>query len=506
MGKFSKYLNWSLRILFFIVIIGSVVAFGVITYLNWGKNNSIISIGFYISAIILIFSVYYTLKNKYKKSLIIISIMMIALALRLLWFYSIDSIPVGDFNRMFICAGEFLNSTTYMFEGTAYFARFPHMSITVLYFALIRDVFRNSLEAIRFINIIFSMFNVIILFFISKEIFNDEEKSIWVLFISAIYPPMIIYNNVYCSENMAIPLLLLSILMFLKSFNNNNRSKNKLLFILASGVSLSATQIFRPIGYVMIIAYIMYVFIYFREKIRIKIIMNVLLIVSFAIPLAIVSYTLIGLNITENHLWRGTEPPSVSMLKGSNIKSVGRWNQEDSEVFDKYNGDYEKVDIAAKEIIKERLIETPKIDLLKFYTFKYGRQWSIGDFGGAFWAENGLDEAYNKEEYLNMIGKNEGRMLIRLSVEGGGYIQISYLIILVLSYIGLYKNKKDRNYKIDLLYIIFGGVSLQCLITESQDRYAYPFAWIFIILAMTAFSRSKASLNINMNGEENERL
>ncbi|WP_408869318.1 hypothetical protein ACJ2U2_16360 (plasmid) [Clostridium perfringens] len=31
-------------------------------------------------------------------------------------------------------------------------------------------------------------------------------------------------------------------------------------------------------------------------------------------------------------------------------------------------------------------------------------------------------------------------------------------------------------------------MSLQLLIIESQDRYTYPLAWIFIILAMTAFN------------------
>ncbi len=69
--------------------------------------------------------------------------------------------------------------------------------------------------AIRIINLVLSMFNIILLYMISKEIFKDEKKSFWVLLISALYPPMILYNNVYCSENLAMPLLLISVLMFL---------------------------------------------------------------------------------------------------------------------------------------------------------------------------------------------------------------------------------------------------------------------------------------------------
>ncbi|SFB40935.1 glycosyltransferase family 39 protein [Clostridium frigidicarnis] len=491
--KFNKFLNVAFKILFLFILIGSVEYFN-----KEEPDNTIISRYFIIITITLVGATYYGLKNKYKKSLIVTVILMSALIIRFLWFYNIDSIPVGDFNRMFICAGDFLDGYTDMFKDTAYMARFPHMSMTVLYFALIRGTFSNPLLAIRLINIVLSMFNVVLLFFIAKEVFDDENKSIWVCLISALYPPMIAYNNVYCSENIAVPLLLLSIWMFLKTFNKNNSKKFLLLF--SSGISLCITHLFRPIGYVMIIAYIMYIFIYFKDNIKTKIVMNLLMVLAFVIPLVGVSYTLIGLNITENPLWHGTEPPSISILKGTNLESGGRWNQDDSELFDEYDRDYEKVDKAAKEVIKKRLTENSPKDLLKFYTLKYVNQWYTGDFGGFYWSEDGLDEAYNKTDYLDMMGKNEGEMFIRLSKEGDFYTQLFFAIVLLLSYTGLYRKNKIKNYKIDIFYIIFCGISLQCLITESQDRYTYPFSWLFIILSMTAFS---SNVNKDSTGGKN---
>ncbi|SFB48224.1 glycosyltransferase family 39 protein, partial [Clostridium frigidicarnis] len=345
--------------------------------------------------------------------------------------------------------------------------------------------------------IILSMFNVVLLFFIAKEVFDDENKSIWVCLISALYLPMIAYNNVYCSENIAIPILLLSILTFFKVFNKN--SSKKFLLIFLSGVLLSITHLFRPIGYVMIIAYIMYIFIYLKDNIKTKVVMNLLVVSAFVIPLVGVSYTLIGLNITENPLWHGTEPPSISILKGTNIESEGRWNQDDAEVFDKYDRDYEKVDKAAKEVIKKRLTENSPKDLLKFYILKYVKQWYAGDFSGFCWSEAGLDEAYNKTDYLDMMGQDEGKMSIRLSKEGEFYSQLFYVTVVLLSYIGLYRNNNIKNHKIDIFYIIFCGISLQCLITESQDRYTYPFSWLFIILAMKAFSSNR--INDSTRGE-----
>lgn len=497
---FHKFLNSAMKILYLIPIIGSIL------YLFLLHDENILFSSFcFFTAFILIGVTYYGLKNNYKKSLIVSIILIAAFSIRILWFYSMDSIPIGDFNRMFICAREYLDGSTYMFKDYSYFARFPHMSITVLYFSLIMKIFSNSLIAIRFINILFSMLNVILLFFISKQIFKEQKKSIWVLLISSIYPPMIFYNNVYCSENLAIPLLLLSILLFFKATNMNNQ--NKFLFISISGLSLSVMHLFRPLGYIMIIAYTMYIFIYFKEKIKTKICVNLLLIVTFILPFIIVSYMLMVLNITNNPLWHGTEPISMSVLRGTNIESGGAWNQEDADLADKYEGDYESLDKAAKEIIKQRLTTAPKIELLCFYVFKYAKQWCIGDFGGVYWSQIGLSEAYNKEDYLDIMGKDEGRMLIKLNNDMQIYTQIFYIAVSTLSFIGLWKNKKIINYKIDFFYIMFCGISLQCLLTESQARYTYPFSWIFIILAMTAFSENDISNNsdmkINSRGEEN---
>lgn len=481
---FNTFLRVALKILLLVIVCGSIF------YIKDEKPEfTLLSISLFIGSLILIFGTYYSLKNNKNIYVIIGVILIVALTLRVLWFYNIDSIPVGDFNRMFICAGEFLEGATYMFKDTAYMARFPHMSITVLYFSMIRKLFSNPLVAIRIINIIFSMINVVLLYFLAKEVFKDKDKSIWVLLIAALYPPMISYNNVYCSENLAIPLLLFSILAFLKAFNYKD-SNYKILLILLSGIFLGLTHLFRPIGYVMIIAYTMFIFVYFNEKVKRKIIMDAVILVAFMFPVLMVSNTLLNLDITENHLWRGTEPPSISMLKGSNIESGGRWNEEDADLFDKYDRDYEKVDEAAKEIIKDRLTSTSPKDLFEFYASKYINQWYAGDFGGLYWSEDGLDEDYNKDEYLDMLGKSQGKMLVRVSEEGEFYVQVFFIAVLVLTYIGLYRNKNHNNYSIYLFYIMFCGISLQCLITESQDRYTYPFSWIFILLSMTAFNKS----------------
>lgn len=490
---FHRFLSISLKMLFLIPLIGSVLY---LLYLKNYNNLLLLVFCFFISIILIVVS-NYLLKNDYKNSLIITIILIVAFLIRFLWFDKINAIPISDFKQMFTSAEDFSNGATYMFKNYSYFARFPHMSITVLYFSLIMKVFSAPLIAIRFINVIFSMLNVILIFFISEEIFQSKKKSIWILLISSIYPTMIIYNNVYCSENMAMPLLLLSVLMFFKGMNPN--IKNKLLFFSISGLSLSAMHLFRPLGYVMIIAYIMYIFIYLKEKIKLKIIKSSLIIVMFIIPYVIVSYTLMELDITENPLWHPMEPLSVSVLKSTNIESKGAWNQEDYDLVNKYYKDYDNLDKVSKETIKQRLITTPKIKLLCFYTFKYGKQWSSGDFGGIYWSKLEINQAYNSDIIANKYGRAPIKIIDNLQI----CTQIFHIIILIYSYIGLYKNKEIRNLKIDFFYIMFCGLSLQCLLMEAQDRYTYPFSWIFIILAIAAFDKNNVSSNVNGNGGEN---
>ncbi len=129
----SSFLNISLKFLFLLILVESIV------HRNLYYKFSITSLVLSIIAISLVIFVYFYLKKNYSKKLLFIILLSVGLIFRVLWFLNLDSIPVGDFNRMFICAGEFLTGSNYMFRGTSYFARFPHMTATVLYFAIIRN-------------------------------------------------------------------------------------------------------------------------------------------------------------------------------------------------------------------------------------------------------------------------------------------------------------------------------------------------------------------------------
>lgn len=461
--NFSRFVNMALRILFVPIIV--VTAVFLMRYIGGFNILNLILLIFFTGA----FALFYLAMKKGvdKKKLLIITIIF-GLIVRLIWVLSLDNGPVSDFLGMYERSELFLQGDYSMFHGTNYYARYPHMTVTVLYFALIRIISSNPIFTLKIINAVLSTLGVFLIYLIVKEVFDSEDKGLWGAFLAAIYGPTIIYSGVYCSENLAMPLYLLSVYLFLLVI----KEKKNIWFLLLSALALSIGNLFRMVGNIMVIAYIMYILIYMKKTIIEKSKYIACIIVAFLLPLIIVSGTLKSLGITGYNLWRGCETKWTSILRGSNQDSFGRWNEEDALFIDSIEDDKE-LEKAIKVKVKERYTKTPAKHLAYFWSRKYTFQWSNGDFGGTYWAQ-----------------RDANSIKIDLEEKGIVYIQFLYLLVLILVYLGLYNKKQYlNNPKINLFYILFCGYAILCLITESQDRYSYIASWLFVILAPAAFER-----------------
>lgn len=218
---------------------------------------------------------------------------------------------------------------------------------------------------------------------------------------------------------------------------------------------------------IMIIAFAMYLIVYTKEKLFNKLIKIGLYLIPYFLVLVIVSTTLQGIGITEFQLWKGSEPKVTSILKGTNIESFGRWNEEDAAIVSKYNYDYEKINEASKEIIIERLTNTNPFKLGVFYLAKFASQWSIGDSSGISWSKSDILEEDIK---------------VNVSI---WLVQIIYVFIMILVLLGLINRKKNnKNSEMNLLYIVLCGYGVMYLVTETQGRYSLIISWAFIIMAI----------------------
>jgi len=362
---------------------------------------------------------------------------------------NVNTIPTSDFMTIYNSAQKFVNSDTSMFWGHAYIARFPHLTIMVLYMAFMIKFFPvNNIVFMKLINLVLGVLTIYLIYLIVKEVFNSNKKGIYATVFAYVFPSLVTYTGIFCTENIAIPFYLISVYLFILAI----RKKKSKYSLILSGVALSLGNLFRMVAAIMIIAYTMYVLIYSKDKLLSKLRNIALFMIPYYLVLNLVSSTLQGLKITEYPLWKGSEPKITNVLKGTNIESLGRWNEEDAFIVEENNYDYEKIEEASKKIIKERLTTTPLPKLLGFYIKKLAVQWSIGDSDGIYWTKHKVP----KED-----------IIVDPSLE---FPQIIYSGIMILVFLGILNRRKNNELEeVNLFYIILCGYGAMNLITESQE-------------------------------------
>jgi hypothetical protein len=349
----------------------SVLIFGVIAVLAFFLGYKLINMN---------------MSSKYKLLLILI----IGFSLRVLWLINVNSMPTSDFKTIYDSAGNFLKGDRSMFYGISYLGRFPHLTIITLYMALIRYIFPiSNLLVMKILNLFFSIMVLFLIYLIINSLYMNKEYALKGVLIGALFPPFISYTDVFCSENIAIPFYLLSIFLFLLAI----KRENKLWLFILSTATLAIGNLFRMVAVVVLIAFSIYILIYYKDKLINKIIKIGLLIAPYVIIICFVSSLLQAIKITDHPLWKGSEPNVTNVLKGTNYKSFGAWNTEDVKTIEDNINNYNKLEDLSKEIIKERLTTTPINKLGLFFLGKFALVWSTGDCAGVLWSQKDISDS-----------------------------------------------------------------------------------------------------------------
>lgn len=463
---FTRFVICALIVMFPILL---VTAVGVaIQY----KSINYVNITILAIYIILTGTFIYNIRKQNSKNKILIGIITVGFILRFIWAFITPSVPTSDFKNMYDTAQNLLNGDNSALTGLGYFARFPHMTSYILFLASILKSFgSNALTVVKGINVVLSTFSIFLVYLICNSIFRDYKRPLIGAFIMSVLPASILYVPVYCTENIAIPFYLLSIYLFIIVINNN---KNP-LYLLLCGLLLSVGHLFRMIAYIVLIAYIMYILIYDKEKILNKLRNIAFILVPFILFFMLVGNYLVSAGITDQKLWSGSEPSNItSAVRGSNIESGGSWNPEDAEFIANLLEDREALEKACKERIIERYTTTPPLKLVNFFIGKFTSQWGYGDSAGAYWSELDIPDE---------------DIIFDISGRGTSSYQIIYAVLLLLIIVGLFNRKQHTENKIiNLFYIILCGFGAAFLILETQCRYSFIVSFIFAILPVTAFN------------------
>lgn len=390
---------------------------------------------------------------------------LISFTIRILWITLTQTMPVSDFAIMYNSGKEVFSGNFSCFHGINYFARFPHDTITVLYYSLFYNFNENPIFLVKLFNVFFSTLSVFIMYCIIKLLFGYKSAVVSAIILS-LFPPFVMYNSQMLSENMAMPFYLASIYFFIKYIKNMNQNR----WIIFSGLALSVGNMFRMVGVIFLIAYIMYLIIYEGIKSSVKPIPIIIL--MFILPLYITSTLLLNNRVIESHLWQPKETALTSVLKGTNLESFGFWNKEDSDISSRYNYDYTKVKEESLKIIKERLLNSPIQNIVALYIGKLGGELGVSDFGAfEFTVIDSTDTVSIK------ILRYFGFTVLTL-------INIFHIFLLYFAIICLKKNKKLLS-ELNLFLILSLGFIMFYLVSEVQPRYSFIACWTLVIFAVT---------------------
>ncbi len=485
---FNKFLNYGIAVVLFFALFRSKRL--LVEDYKTSKFASTVIIVVYILFLI----IYIRYKSKFnllidlnnKKS--IVYVLLVAFILRLLWIIFIPTEPTSDFGLMYSYAEEVANGSYYGFKEYAYFARFAHDTITVLYFSIFYHITENPLMIIKFLNVIWGTLSVCFLYLTIKEV-SERKNAIIGAMILGSFPAFIMYTSETMSENIAMPFYLLGIYMFLRGL----REKTGIKYYLMCGLALSVANMFRMVGAVFLLAFLVYTLVYKGLKKFIKSFPIIFL--SYWILIFIISQSLLFFEITETHLWNSKEPSITSILKGTNVEFHGRWNEEDAKVPEEQNYDAEKIKEVSKSIIMDRFKNTPIKETFGHYVRKLSSQWGAGDYGAAGWVI--VDASDTRISTFMKDSITEIRV----------FINLIYMTILI----GVLKYLVINNYKvsekINLFFILFGGFVLLYLISETQERYGFIISWV-VVLFSASFMKTENIIqdeSLILRGKEDEK-
>lgn len=466
MYKFSLVLSIIMKI--FLVIFFFFCAFGIVYNMQCAPFGSF-EIIYLLVIILTLLILYFFGKLRSARARIVFAVCAGAM-LRIFWLFNADAQPVSDYYTMYCTADEALAGNYSAFKGVNYFSRFPHLTVMTMYIAAMKMIFSGyALSAMKCVNVVFGSLTVYLVYVICKKISaNRNERTAYIAAsLTAVFPPFITYTGILCTENIAIPLFITSMISFYCFFENR---KGKYLYI--SGIVLAFGNLFRMVAMVMLIGYVLYIMIFTQEQFMYKIRNTLRICVPYAVVIVVVSSLLIFFGVTETHLWNGCEPKSANVLKGINFDTGGQWSEEDGKLISDNLGDKIALDMLCKEKISARIKNRSLTEIVSFYIKKIYSQWSSGDCGGAMITQHSSDKA------------------MKLPVAGYNFIpfQIFIALLYVLSIYGICKT---RNRKLNLVYMIFGGYIMLLIVTENQVRYSLMSIWMLLLLcAETGHRRS----------------
>ena len=398
----------------------------------------------------------------------LVILVLVTIIPRVLWILLVNTQPDSDFVLFNNYAVNASKGIFTVFNPT--YTVFPFKFGFPLVISVIYRIFGSNLIDAKLFNVLISVCTSLLIYSISRRIFNDHAGRITGLLYS-IWPAQIMLASVLASEHIFLLLLLLSIQLFLKAIDHLGTGGTA-IYAAGTGISLAVTQFIRPVALILVPIFIVYLFLFKQAheyglksilvKFKAAFTIGVIFVLSFLI-LTLPLSNLIGVPIYKSS-------SGFNLLVGTNFVSNGAYNKEDSKIITEFIYDYAKIHKEAMIRAINRILAHP-LSFTMLMERKYITQWGSEDYG-AYWS-------MRKTDYTNVIGQylvDNPRLLNAVS-------QIYYVFLLLMSIIGCFFFIKNRHYQLVIFLLLFQGLFIAHTFLEVQSRYHFPAMPVFMLLA-----------------------
>ena len=421
----------------------------------------------------------------YKKLLFFIALLSLLTKALAVFVFQINSIDDHSDINVYVTTSKELSENMLAETYADYCMTFSHMFWFAMFLSPITKIFGISQIAYSLFFVLVNTIVCVLLFDLFAFVFN-KQKSFIAVMLYILLPSQILLPQYITHENASLFFLTISLWLYFKQYRGASGKAKMIVFFALSIVALSHCNAINSLG---IVAFIALFIIFFIETVREKTKKAVLKMLAKGISLTLVFLlgTLMMNSFQASHSKLNYEPNNNKMLwtlyVGSNYESQGEWF--DDKKWDDYPSGYtlNQINDYRKGLISEHYAELfhNPVKLIDLVKNKMVNMW--GTFG--------YSTGYTNETIPNTtIGGFYNKILFKpLSF-------IDYGVLLILAFLGCYKEWKYRKRKKDLLFV-FGelfllGSTLLLLITECRNKYTIMLIPLFIMICVVLQQSEKS--------------
>ncbi|MBH0230698.1 ArnT family glycosyltransferase [Halobacillus yeomjeoni] len=400
----------------------------------------------------------------------------VAFIIRFIWVWVSPTVPESDFLMLYNAANA-ATEGDFGFTENAYFQKWVYQLGFVMYQAAVINMFGDSIFVLQFINILFSVAIIWLVYEITREVFNENAGRIAGL-VYTFYIPAIVMTSLLTNQILATFLFYAGALLLVKSL-----SEKKWSWVII-GVLFALGHIIRPLGPFVLLATGIFLFVVYvlgqkRKTAGINLMKFSGIIATYFLIITLASQALMMSGISDYPL--ENRDPKWKFVLGLNHETKGTYSNEDAETLSGL--EWEERLEKEEEMIDQRLSNPSR--LTDLFVDKFSIMWGNRD-ASISWSYGDGDE--NIRERLYQLDK---------------VLYIQFFIFAFTAFVALmihlWKNHSDKKIQ-SLFFVLFIiGYAMIHLIIEIQTRYRFVMMPSLIILqsyGVYAFFNQSLKLSI----------